>query len=511
MFTRLATLRTWSKGRNHKQRSCKPLVETLEDRNVPSGFIDGFEGPSLDPFWNHKTQVSGTIAPTTALPHSGQQSLQMQTVNTSSNKYLFLGHNFADPTYGRVEVWVYDNGADVSSSNYLFLTLYNSAENKRAFIGTFDYDLGAGNGGDVYYFNNWAPQHSSGGIRSGIDRTQGWHHWEIESTPQHQVLSIDNQVVYSSAAGLSFDQLHISTSGPSWRPPWNGFFDDFAFVEYGDPDLAPTALAWNPAQGGVDFGYKVRGADLTEDTTAALFWSADDKFDAGDTLAYDTKVERPQGDYGPFYVPNSVLNLSRPANATHLVLVLDPDKKIAESEEKNNEKALALPDLAAKALLYDGRGFMYAYSISGADLPADSVEALFWSSNDTYEPGIDKLAASFPIQGADRRVGAYSRSIVMSKSLGYPVGATHLLLVLDPDDAITELNEKNNVKALKLIITGEPGRGDGDDDPPGKPIVIPLPDPDERRKKTPPLNPLPPWKPPILKLPPVPGRLGHGN
>ena len=39
-----------------------------------AGFIDGFEGSTLNPFWNGVQQVSGTIATSPDLPHTGNQS-----------------------------------------------------------------------------------------------------------------------------------------------------------------------------------------------------------------------------------------------------------------------------------------------------------------------------------------------------------------------------------------------------------------------------------------------------
>src|SRR5262249_32675444 len=150
------------------------------------------------------------------------------------------------------------------------------------------------------------------------------------------------------------------------------YFDDFEFTPTGQPDLIPTPLQWNTQQGGVDFSYQVTGGDLPQDTTAALYWSADDHFDSQtDTLIYDTPIEHPQGQYGPFYVPNSVLNPSRLAIDKYLLLVVDPGNQIAESDEGNNLLALPIPDInLLSATTKDSKSVTIDYEVTGTSLDA---------------------------------------------------------------------------------------------------------------------------------------------
>jgi len=134
----------------------------------------------------------------------------------------------------------------------------------------------------------------------------------------------------------------------------NGWYNNvgsFTVTVSGASDLAPTSLTWNTAQGGVDFGYRVSGADLTQDTTAALYWAHGTSFaDVIGSPVYDTTIERQADDYGPFYVPNSVLG-TPPPGATHLLLVTDPANRIAESDETNNVRALAIQQLTIEVLV----------------------------------------------------------------------------------------------------------------------------------------------------------------
>src|SRR5437899_12070686 len=102
---------------------CRPTLEALEDRTVPSTFVDGFEGPTLNPFWSQTTRSGSVKFPSTALVHSGHQSVEFDSIESSEDKGIGLVHTFETPTYGRVSVWLYDNGAGVFSSNYMILSV----------------------------------------------------------------------------------------------------------------------------------------------------------------------------------------------------------------------------------------------------------------------------------------------------------------------------------------------------------------------------------------------------
>jgi hypothetical protein len=111
-------------------------------------FSDGFETPTFDPFWS-KTEIAGSISlSSSGQVHSGSQAARFTSTHGTGEKYIYLRHNFGELMWGRFSLWVYDSGADVSSSNYL--TLYageggNTLADKT--ITTMDYDLGPTNGG----------------------------------------------------------------------------------------------------------------------------------------------------------------------------------------------------------------------------------------------------------------------------------------------------------------------------------------------------------------------------
>src|SRR5216684_3153869 len=87
-----------NKSRNIRR---KPCLEVLEDRIALSGFVDNFEGPTLNPFWAQYARSGSITFPSTAQVHSGSQSVQLNSTNTGRDKYISLEHTFAQPVYGR--------------------------------------------------------------------------------------------------------------------------------------------------------------------------------------------------------------------------------------------------------------------------------------------------------------------------------------------------------------------------------------------------------------------------
>jgi hypothetical protein len=120
--------------------SCRPRLEVLEDRTVPAGFVDGFEGPTLDPFWT-KTQISGFVTmPSTERVHTGTQSVKFTSTNSGVDKNVGLGHNFGTPVYGKVSVWLFDTAAGDASSNQFWFFISNSATGKGPLLAAADYN-----------------------------------------------------------------------------------------------------------------------------------------------------------------------------------------------------------------------------------------------------------------------------------------------------------------------------------------------------------------------------------
>lgn len=216
--------------RDRDRHRRRPQVERLEDRCLLSaGFSDGFEGPTLDPFWSTSTQ-SGSISLTTSVVHGGNRSAQFSSTSTGLDKHINLFHDFSSPTYGTVSVWFYDTGAGQPSSNYIGLAVNQRGTNFAAGLVAYDYGFaGGGPGrGDQYDYYDFPIVMNS--PATGIDRTQAWHQYMVQTTPQALTLLVDGVPVYTRGGATPFDQVELSMSGPSWRPAWTTYFDDFSFV-----------------------------------------------------------------------------------------------------------------------------------------------------------------------------------------------------------------------------------------------------------------------------------------
>lgn len=215
---------------------------SLSAPGASAAFIDKFEAPTLDPFWTPHTE-SGAISLTTDQAHGGSQSLQLSSFDTGAAKWIWVEHTYAAPVYGTFSVWVDDTGADIGSSNYIQLQVSQAGTDNVGAIGTQDYDLGPGNNGSNYYVN---PMNDLVSINTGVDRTQGWHHFVISTTPIESTFQIDGVTVYT-AAGAPIDHVGLYMFGPAWRPAWVSYFDDFsATTSVPEPSsvyLAGLALA----------------------------------------------------------------------------------------------------------------------------------------------------------------------------------------------------------------------------------------------------------------------------
>ena len=193
-------------------------------------FVDDFEGPGLDPFWSTRTDAGAVFFPSTEQVHGGDQAVKLNSTANTGEKYIWLFHDFDEPVYGSASVWMYDTGADELSSNYM--GLYLLGEDANSNLQAFDYDLGPTNGGNYYYFNTAV---STSSITSGIDRTKDWHELSISSLPDLLRFEIDGEVVHESVHGTSFDSIVLQMSGPTWRPAYSTYFDDFSFTPIPEP------------------------------------------------------------------------------------------------------------------------------------------------------------------------------------------------------------------------------------------------------------------------------------
>ena len=181
-------------------------------------FTDGFEEPTLNPFW---TIASGSAAPTTSFPHTGSQSMQAQW-NTN------VQHSFGSQQTGTVSVWMLGSqlccgaSADIEILPYLGDAIPGEPYRWVALV------VG---GGQASF------RQSSGGpytvTNFPADLTQ-WHHLEVHVGAAGAIAVFDGTIVGHEPSVTSFGAINFSVWGGGSSSP--AYFDDFM------ADVAPVAL-----------------------------------------------------------------------------------------------------------------------------------------------------------------------------------------------------------------------------------------------------------------------------
>jgi hypothetical protein len=125
------------------------------------------------------------------------------------------------------------------------------------------------------------------------------------------------------------------------------YFAELAEVASQPPDISATSLDWNVAQGGVDFGYKVEGGVLPQDTTAALYWASGQRTDTilePATTPITIPKTTPVGQLQTVHLAPQDFPGGAPPEAKYLLAVVDPDNRIDEGilGEQKNDISVAL-------------------------------------------------------------------------------------------------------------------------------------------------------------------------
>ncbi len=110
-----------------------------------------------------------------------------------------------------------------------------------------------------------------------------------------------------------------------------------------NPDLAATSLAWDTAQGGVDYGYTISGGDLQQPTTIDLDWASGTTPDTiiGNPIV-TTTTNTAQGTYNLHATPSQLATV--PSGARYLLAVVDPNNDVTPADP-SKVASLALSSL----------------------------------------------------------------------------------------------------------------------------------------------------------------------
>jgi hypothetical protein len=196
-----------------------------------------------------------------------------------------------------------------------------------------------------------------------------------------------------------------------------------------------------------------------------LFRSANESFDPDPTIDLpigDLKTITPtsgqQSD--TIALPALTPDPTRP----FLLVVADPTNGITERDDdpfnEDNTVQLRMPDIEmSAAITRDLRSIEVKYSISGSPSPAFILRA-YISSDATFDPGVDlPLPGQLGVSAEqDRVVNPPDTPHEVTMTLANkPVNDTHrfIIVVADPDGAVSESNESNNAVFAIPILTNE--------------------------------------------------------
>lgn len=67
-------------------------------------FTDGFENPTLDPYWSIIEESGSIELSSDGQVHDGCQAVQLNSTFDTGQKNIWLFHDYGQPMYGRVSV-----------------------------------------------------------------------------------------------------------------------------------------------------------------------------------------------------------------------------------------------------------------------------------------------------------------------------------------------------------------------------------------------------------------------
>jgi uncharacterized repeat protein (TIGR03803 family) len=143
------------------------------------------------------------------------------------------------------------------------------------------------------------------------------------------------------------------------------------------PDLVATYLDWdtNEGAGGLEFAYSLLGSSLTDDTDAKLFWAYGTNIAdiISFTPIYDELIpaDFEVGTTNEVSVESSYL-ANPPSGATYILLVVDSDNLIMETNKANNTLALsynppAITDQPMNRIVIQGSNAVFTVEAMGAE------------------------------------------------------------------------------------------------------------------------------------------------
>jgi hypothetical protein len=155
------------------------------------------------------------------------------------------------------------------------------------------------------------------------------------------------------------------------------------------PDIAASSLAFNASQGGVDFSYRVTGADLPQQTTVGLFWANGPNQDNIISQGFSQTADGTVGTHTVHVTPTQLV--PAPQGATYLLNIVDLGHTIDE-DPSNNVIPLRLPHIEVVSPLnttvfrITAAPAMPSITVGLGNVPSSLVQSLSvtWNTRVTY-------------------------------------------------------------------------------------------------------------------------------
>ena len=222
---------------------------------------------------------------------------------------------------------------------------------------------------------------------------------------------------YTYVAAIG-DTLSVQTTIDGAKSTNGGFLSSISMsVVVQTFDVLATDLTWDLGAGtvGVSYALDGNGSPFPGDVSVGFYWATGPNF--SDRLggpAYRKAYSRPPLGTNQDSFAASLLG-ARPVNATHLLVVVDPDNVYHEQDETNNVFALTVPTTAPGLVVLGPSPFdprrPYALSVNASGLGGGGSWTINWGDGSSQQVPADpdgptQVSHRYPVADADYTIRA---------------------------------------------------------------------------------------------------------
>lgn len=208
-------------------------------------------------------------------------------------------------------------------------------------------------------------------------------------------------------------------------------------------DILPTRFEWGP-EGEIDVAFDISGHRLPKPTRTEVYWAKgpNERDALQPIIGWETGIT--QGTVENVITKSELT--APPSQATHLLVVVDPtdrnpiaeitlpDGLIRESTEDNNQLAIPLPNIVGGSATIDQNVLNFSYEVLGPALQVQPEIEFWWSDSTSFADRLERIDVVSENGNRVLPFGGVDSVQLNDLPVARPLGATHLLIVLDPAD-----------------------------------------------------------------------------